>query len=409
MVDQENSSMLSSNISRAIVISVGHFLNDFYMNLVPPVLFVFAASLSLSMGQQGFIAFVILGCGSFVQPLFGHMCDRRGNAVFLVYSLLWISFFMSISGLITSYYLLAAATGLGALASALYHPLGSAVTIKLLKRAPNTSLSLFMTIGGLAASVAPLVTLPLVSKYGLNSLACFLVPGFLVVLLMAATRLDKMKAISNEAGAADSPGEAVPGGLKKVNFYSIKWLTALIAVAAIRVWISKGFIVFGVQFLSLKNVSLSAAGTVLTLFLLATALGTFFGGIVTDVIGTKNMMILSFILATASTLLMIIGSGFVAVASFLLTSFFINTSNSSNILIARDIMPQNETFATGMIMGLAGGVGGLGIYLTGAIADSAGLLKAIAFLLIPLLIMSLLNILLPKTATGKPVKNAPVL
>lgn len=408
MAEQKNSNMLSSNVSRIIVVSVGHFLNDFYMNLIPPVLFVFAASLSLSMGQQGFIAFVILGCGSFFQPLFGHMCDRGGKPIFLVCSLLWIAFWMSISGIITNYYLLVAATGLGALASSLYHPLGSAVTIKLLQRAPNTSLALFMTIGGLAASVTPLVTLPLVNKFGLSSLACFLVPGILVVFLMAAARLDQMKAISNEADTGDSPGEAVPAGPRKINFYSLKWLTALIAAAAIRVWISKGFIVFGAQFLSLKNVSLSMAGTLLTFFLLATALGTFWGGIITDIIGTKNMMVISFILATAGTLLMVVGSGFVAVVAFLLTSFFISTSNSSNILLAHDIMPQNETFATGMIMGLAGGVGALGIYLTGAMADAAGLLKAIAFLLIPLLIMSLLNIFLPKTTNSKPVNNTPV-
>lgn len=393
-----NGNMLSSGVSRVLAISLGHFLNDFYMNLIPPILFLFAASLSLSMGQQGFIAFVILSCGSFAQPLFGHMCDRKGKPVFLLYSLLWIAFWMSIAGFITNCYLLAAATGLGALASSLYHPLGSAVTIKLLKRAPNTSLALFMTIGGLAASVTPLATLPLVSKYGLSSLIYFLAPGFLVVFFMAAARLDQMKAVSNEACTGEPPGEAVPG---KINFYSLKWLSALIAAAATRVWVSKGFIVFGAQFLSLKNVSLSIAGTVLTFFLLATALGTFLGGIITDIVGTKNMMILSFALATAGTLLMILSSGFVTVTAFLLTSFFISTANSSNILIARDIMPKNATFATGMIMGLAGGVGGIGIYLTGAMADSVGLLRAIAFLLIPLLTISFLSVFLPKTASNK--------
>lgn len=76
---------------------------------------------------------------------------------------------MSITGLIGNYYILVMALGLGALASALYHPLGSSVTIKLIKRAQGTSLSFFMTIGGFAASVSPLIAIHLWAKEPLVS------------------------------------------------------------------------------------------------------------------------------------------------------------------------------------------------------------------------------------------------
>lgn len=406
---KHNGCVLSSNVSRMVAISTGHFLNDFYMNLIPPILFVFAASLSLNMGQQGFIAFIIQSCGSFAQPLIGHMCDKKGKPVLLVYALLWIAFWMCIAGFITNYFLMAIAAGLGALASALYHPLGSAVTIRLLKRAQNTSLSLFMTIGGLAASVAPLVTLPVVNRYGLGGLIYFVVPGILMALLMAATRLDRMKAISNRASTVVPPVTAGQARPEKINLYSAKWLTVLVSAAAIRVWISRGFIVFGAQFFQLKDVSLAMAGSVLTLFLLATALGTFFGGIITDMIGTKKMMVISFVLASVCTLMMLMGKGYLTVIAFLLVGFFISTSNSSNIVIAHDIMPGNVTFATGMIMGLAGGVGGIGIYITGTMADSVGLIKATAFLMVPLLLMSVLNFLLPQTASSKNIKEVDVI
>lgn len=397
---KHNYRFFGGSLSRIAAISVGHFLNDFYMNLIPPILFIFAASLSLSMSQQGFIAFVIQSCGSFAQPLIGHICDKRGKPILLIYALLWIAFWMSITGFITSYILLAAAAGLGALASALYHPLGSAVTIKLLNKAQNTSLSLFMTIGGLAASVAPLVTLPLVNKYGLSSLIYFLAPGILMALLMISTRLDKMEAISNGASINISP-EKTATGFAKTKIYSTKWLTVLVVIAATRVWVTRGFLVFGAQYFLLKDVSLVLAGSVLTLFLLFTALGTFLGGIVTDIIGTKKMMVLSFFLASISTLFMVLFSGYTTIIAFLLTGLFISTSNSSNILIAHDIMPKNATFATGMIMGLAGGVGGIGIYLTGAMADTIGLPKSITLLLVPLLLMSIINIYLPQTASSK--------
>ena len=406
-MDRDNRKIMSSSVSRLVSISVGHFMNDFYVSLIPPILFVFAASLSLTMAQQGFIAFIIQSCGSFAQPLIGYMCDKKEKPVLLVYSLLWIAFWMSVAGFINNYILLAVATGLGALASSLYHPLGSAVTIQLLKRAQNTSLSLFMTIGGLAASVAPLVGLSLVNKHGLSSLIYFIVPGILVALLMAFTRLDKMKTVSSEASAGPSSLMDRPAGPVKTSFHSAKWLAALVAVAAVRIWITRGFIVFGAQYFSLKNINLGlgASGSVLTFFLLAIALGTFCGGIITDMIGTKKMMVLSFAFTLVSAIFMVLGTGYITVITFVLAGFFISTSNSSNILIARDIMPENATFATGMIMGFSGGLGGVGIYLTGAMADAAGLLKAMAFLLIPLLLMSALNFLLPLTESSKIAKN----
>ena len=71
----------------------------------------------------------------------------------MILSLVWITFWMSISGIITNYYLLVIILGIGALASALFHPLGSAMAIKLGKKSRGKSLSIFMTIGGFAASV----------------------------------------------------------------------------------------------------------------------------------------------------------------------------------------------------------------------------------------------------------------
>jgi FSR family fosmidomycin resistance protein-like MFS transporter len=218
-----------------------------------------------------------------------------------------------------------------------------------------------------------------------------------------------MKAISNRASTVVPPVTAGQARPEKINLYSAKWLTVLVSAAAIRVWISRGFIVFGAQFFQLKDVSLAMAGSVLTLFLLATALGTFFGGIITDMIGTKKMMVISFVLASVCTLMMLMGKGYLTVIAFLLVGFFISTSNSSNIVIAHDIMPGNVTFATGMIMGLAGGVGGIGIYITGTMADSVGLIKATAFLMVPLLLMSVLNFLLPQTASSKNIKEVDVI
>jgi len=170
-----------------IAVSVGHFINDFYMNLIPPILFIFASQMSLSLTQQGVISFAILISGSLAQPFIGYFSDKHGRTWFLIVSVIWISFWMSISGVIGNYYILITALALGGLASALYHPLGSAVAVNLTKKTKGTSLSIFMTIGGFAGAISPIVALPMVTSYGLNSLVFLMIPGFVIAAFIKST------------------------------------------------------------------------------------------------------------------------------------------------------------------------------------------------------------------------------
>lgn len=75
----ESKQISSTYLIKLIAVSIGHFINDFYMNLIPPILFLFAQSLGLNLSQQAFIAFIITSSGSFVQPIIGYFVDKREN------------------------------------------------------------------------------------------------------------------------------------------------------------------------------------------------------------------------------------------------------------------------------------------------------------------------------------------
>jgi len=164
-----------------IAVSTGHFTNDFYMNLIPPILFAFSISMGLTLTQQSIIAFIIIVGGSLFQPIVGYLLDKIGKSVYLIISLVWISFMMSITGLITNYYLLIVIVGLASIASSIYHPLGSSIAINLSRGSRGKSLSLFMTIGGFASTFTPMITIPIVSEFGLKYLTFLMIPGFLLI------------------------------------------------------------------------------------------------------------------------------------------------------------------------------------------------------------------------------------
>lgn len=385
--------------TKLIAVSVGHFFNDFYMNLIPPILFLFVSTLGLSLAQQAFIAFVITSSGSFAQPFIGYIVDKKGKPWLLIVSLVWISFWMSISGIISNYYLLVIVVGLGALASALFHPLGSAVAVKLGKKSRGKSLSIFMTIGGFAASVSPVISIPLVKIFGLKVLILFMIPGLLAALFMYIVQLHKVEINQPQVENTEEHG--------KFGLNSTKWVTALVFISSSKVLIRSFLITFGIQIMLLKQVDIKIAGVVLSVFLLANSVGTIFGGFLNDIIGSKKVLIIFNILVLLSMAIIAFVSGLPIVIGFLLMGLALNGSSTANIVMAYELLPKNLNVATGLIMGLSGGLGGFVMLLFGKIADMQGLLKSTSYLLIPIIIVVVITFILPneKSERGKTVSN----
>lgn len=78
----------SAKLKLLSAISLGHFMNDFYMGMIPPITFLFAKFLSLSLIEQGAITVVSVIFGSLAQPLFGYFVDKKANPNYLLYSII---------------------------------------------------------------------------------------------------------------------------------------------------------------------------------------------------------------------------------------------------------------------------------------------------------------------------------
>jgi FSR family fosmidomycin resistance protein-like MFS transporter len=382
-----NNQRSTTNLTKLMAVSVGHFTNDFYMNLIPPILFLFVQELGLSLAEQAFIAFVITSSGSFAQPIIGYFVDKRGKPWLVILSLVWISFWMSMSGIITNYYLLIIILGLGALASALFHPLGSAMAIKLGKKSRGKSLSIFMTIGGFAASVSPMIAIPIVKAHGLKVLVFFMVPGILVALFMYLSQVQNVDMNQTQLKNVEKSG--------KFDFHSVKWISALVFISTNRVLIRIFLVTFGVQIMLSKQVDIKIAGVVLSAYLLANSLGTIIGGYLNDIIGSKKVLVIFNVLAPLCMVMIVFTTGIPMITGFLFMGLTLSGSNTANIVMTHELMPENLNVATGLIMGLSGGLGGLCMLLFGKIADIQGLITSASYLLIPLILVTLLTFLLP--------------
>ena len=137
------------------------------------------------------------------------------------------------------------------------------------------------------------------------------------------------------------------------------------------------------------------AGIVLSVFLLTHSFGTILGGILNDRIGSKPVMIWYSLLAIVSMVMIAFNSGFILIAGFFFMGLALSGSNTANVVMAHDFMPERINVATGWIQGFAGGLGGFIMLLFGKIADIYGLGNSTAFLLVPLALVLTAAFLLP--------------
>jgi len=352
-----------------IAVSTGHFTNDFYMNLLPPILFAFSSSLGWTLTQQSMIAFIVITGGNLLQPVVGYLLDKIGKSGYLIISLVWISFMMSITGLITNYYLLIIIAGLASVASSIYHPLGSSTAINLSRGSRGKSLSVFMTIGGFAATFTPIITIPIVSEFGLKYLAFLMIPGFLVAYFLKFAKIDKIKYLVTN----DKKNEKIKK--KEISKNKVKYLSLLVCMSVIKVVLIRMMIIFGVQIMVMKGIGIIPAGIVLSVHLFLGSVGTLSGGYLSDKFGERRIMIIFSILLFVIYSITIFSQGLLFVIGMILLGYTLNGPSTANITMAHNILPENINLGTGIMMGLSSTIAGVLILVFGKFSDIYGLMK----------------------------------
>ena len=146
----------------------------------------------------------------------------------------------------------------------------------------------------------------------------------------------------------------------------------------------------------LKQVDITISGLVLSVFLLISSFGTIIGGYLNDRFGSKRVMLSFNLLLFICMIIIALFDGVLIVMGFILIGLALSGSNTANIVMAYELMPENLNTATGLIMGLSGGLGGLVMLLYGKIADIQGLINSTSYLIIPLIMVVFISFILQR-------------
>jgi len=115
------------------------------------------------------------------------------------------------------------------------------------------------------------------------------------------------------------------------------------------------------------------SGKYLSAFLLAGTVGITLGGILGDRFGYKRTVLTGFLLTPIFLFLFFYTSGTLSLIFFAFAGLFIISSNSVTMAMGQAFMPRNVAMASGLILGLAMGIGGIATTVFGWLADHFGI------------------------------------
>ena len=359
----------------SVLLGLGHAVDDFYPSFLAPLLPLFVEKLGLSLTLAGALATLQGFTTSLVQPLFGYLADRDRRPALAAWGMLASAIFTSLWGLAPNRASLILLVVLGGLGVAFFHPVagGLAAQVARGQRRKGLAMSLFVTGGSVGYGLGPLVAVALASRWGLPAIALAGLPGVLMAgFLHRRLSADFPRRLPLRGFAVERPS------LRAVLVQQLSPLLLLTLIVMLRAALQMTMGTFLPLYLSQQGFSLVVCGLAVSVFRVTGALGGLAGGPLSDRIGRRQVLFLSFALALPFLWGFFRAEGWLALGLLAAAGVIITSSMPVSILIAHEAAPQSPSMASGLIIGFAWGVGGLGVTGVGWWADRVGLPTALS-------------------------------
>lgn len=363
-----------------LLLAAGHFTTDINTGALPAFLPFIKEALQLSYTMTASIILVFNITSSVIQPFFGYLSDRWSMKWLLPAGPFLASLGLALLGFGPSYSWIVFFAAISGLGQASYHPEGFKTVNFISGEKKATAISLFHFGGNLGFAVGPLMATLFFRHFGLKGSILFFIPGMIMLLIFIF--LPKWQAKTEQLTLTKRTSKKTSHARQNTYAMVLLLLTVVFRSAA-----RLGLLTFvPFYFLNILNQDPLIAGKYLSVFLLAGTVGVISGGPLADRYGYKKTVLLSLGLTPLLLYLFYITSGIISLIFFALAGLLIISSNSVTMAMGQSFLPQNVGMASGLILGLAMGVGGIATTFLGWVADHMGIVFTLhlAFIL-PLL------------------------
>lgn len=354
---------------------LAHLVTDLYMPVITAILPLLIYTRGYSYLMAGLLVTSYNLTSSATQPVFGWLSDRRGFQVPIAFSLIVSAVFIGLIGVVEPYPLLLICAAAAALGHACFHPQALTMVSRIATSVNRGRLTAFFVVGGnVGYAIGPILASAIVVRFGLSGLPLLILPALFIAIAM--------RNLIPRKETIPSPPEKSPG--IPIGISTFRPVLTLFASSTLRAWAVFAAISFFPPLLVERGLDLFSANLWITLMLLAGVTGQIAGGTLADRYGKKEFVLLGLALSLPPFLAFYLGSGAASLVALLIFGFTLWSSFALTVAISHELMPEHVGMTSGLMLGVAIGAGGLGVALTGYIADEYSLMTALAT--IPVLI-----------------------
>ncbi|WP_172251854.1 MFS transporter [Saccharibacillus deserti] len=359
-------------------IGLVHLFNDSMQAVIPAIMPILQESMSLSYGQLGWILFAINFTASIMQPVIGLFADKRPTPALLPMAMASTLTGMLLLAYAPSYAAVIVAVIFVGLGSAAFHPEGSRVSHMAAGPRRGLAQSIFQVGGNAGQSLAPLLTrlifIPL-GQFGAIWFTGLAALGIVIQIFIARWYGRTLKATA-QARKAVVRKALNPAARKRI----LSAMLLLLLLVFVRSWYVTSIGSYYAFYLrDVFGVSIADAQIYVFLFLAAGAAGTLLGGPLADRFGKRNVLFASMLLAAPLTLALPYANLTWTGILLTLIGFILLSSFSVSVVYAQMLIPGRIGAVSGLVTGLAFGMGGIGGLVLGSWMDAAGVAAVMRF------------------------------
>ena len=369
------------------VLSYGHLATDLSQGAIPALLPVFKAMFHLSYAGVGFIVLMANISSSVIQPAFGFLSDRLRMRWLMPVGALLAGLGMTAAVLSPTYTATVTLILVSGLGVAAFHPEGYRFAGLAAGARRATGMSYFSVGGNIGYGFGPAAATLALSHAGVRGmgyLMAFSIPAAILLWQVISPRQREVLEGAWMASAPRTP-EGIPAAPKAPTVP--KGILALLVVfVVLRSWVSTGTASFiPLYFTGIRHLDPRYGGLLVSLFLGAGAIGTLVGGVAADRWGRRASLIFSMAILPPLLLMITRASGPWILLAAAIAGMAVVSTFAVVMVMAQELVPERIGMISGLIIGFAVGMGGVGVTLLGAVADRWGLRTAMdATALLPL-------------------------
>ena len=364
-------------IKRLSAIAFGHFSIDVLSSSIALILTVLSAKFELSISQIGLAAMIYTFAGSLTQPFFGILADYMRGRWLGAISVAWTALFYGLAAFMPNYPLLVTCLTIGALGSGLFHPVGMINAAAAGGPYPATATSIFFLLGQSGLALGPIVAGFVLQSMNIEVGMPLMALGALPAVLVMAVYLSSPMMVASKGKA---PALSTPTGQSNVARRALWVGIAFMLVITLRVTTSQSLVTLLPKYFADLGYQPALYGSMIGIFSLGGAIGTFIGGYLGDRYSRRNLLFVATLLSVPFSYGLLHTTGWLFWPLAFLAGALLNVPHSVLVVMAQEFLPKRQGMMGGAALGFTFASGAVMAWIASWFADLVGLAPVLSIL-----------------------------